>query len=211
MWDEEVALDEMSLDDFTHERSASLSLSPISDRGSPFDEDIADDRGHSAEPIGSTNDRTLFVNNLPYDTTDADLEELFGKYGEVVSHRFVEHPQNFETKRAYVTFDTLDQAVRGLDLHLKRHRQLLLRVAFVNKRQMWRAGFAVNVTVAKDYDELPIYETFKMCGEITCLWTRLFNSKKYCVIDFKHRDAVPIALEVRQLHNGWKCRVTAII
>uniref|UniRef100_A0A8D8IER6 (northern house mosquito) hypothetical protein n=1 Tax=Culex pipiens TaxID=7175 RepID=A0A8D8IER6_CULPI len=210
MWDEEVALDEMSLDDFTHERSASLSLSPISDRGSPFDEDIADDRGHS-EPIGSTNDRTLFVNNLPYDTTDADLEELFGKYGEVVSHRFVEHPQNFETKRAYVTFDTLDQAVRGLDLHLKRHRQLLLRVAFVNKRQMWRAGFAVNVTVAKDYDELPIYETFKMCGEITCLWTRLFNSKKYCVIDFKHRDAVPIALEVRQLHNGWKCRVTAII
>ncbi|KAL9694272.1 hypothetical protein quinque_013557 [Culex quinquefasciatus] len=199
LWDEEVALDEMSLDDFTHERSASLSLSPISDRGSPFDEDIADDRGHSAEPIGSTNDRTLFVNNLPYDTTDADLEELFGKYGEVVSHRFVEHPQNFETKRAYVTFDTLDQAVRGLDLHLKRHRQLLLRVAFVNKRQMWRAGFAVNVT------------TFKMCGEITCLWTRLFNSKKYCVIDFKHRDAVPIALEVRQLHNGWKCRVTAII
>lgn len=91
----------------------------------------------------------MFVNNLPYDTADADLEELFGKYGEVVSHRFVMHPQNFETKRAYVTFDTLDQAVRGLDLHLKRYRNLLLRVAFVNKRQMWRAGFAVNVTVAK--------------------------------------------------------------
>lgn len=211
MWDEEVALDQMSLDDFTHDRSASLSLSPENGRESPSEDDIAVGRAHNVEPIGSTNDRTLFVNNLPYDVTDSDLTNLFGKYGEVVSHRFVMHPQNFETKRAYVTFDTLDQAVRALDLHLKRYRNLLLRVAFVNKRQIWRAGFAVNVTVAKDYDELPIYETFKMCGEITCMWTRLYNMKKYCVIDFKHRDAVPIALEVRQLHNGWKCRVTAII
>lgn len=209
MWDEEVALDEMSLDDFTHGRSASLSMSPDPDRGSPMD--VGADRAHAAEPIGSANDRTLFVNNLPYGTTDTELVELFGKFGEIVSHRFVKHTQNFDTVRAYVTFDTLDQAVRALDMHLKRYRKLLLRVAFVNKRQSWRAGFAVNVTVAKDYDEIPIYETFKMCGEITCLWTRLYNLKKYCVIDFKHRDAVPIALEVRQLHNGWKCKVSAII
>lgn len=55
--------------------------------------------------------RRLFVGNLPYKTTEADLKELFSQVGDVVS---VHHPIDKGTQRprgfAFVEMATDDQA-----------------------------------------------------------------------------------------------------
>lgn len=72
--------------------------------------------------------------------------EIFGKYGQIVSIKFA--PQNIGTKRAYLRFDTYDQALKAFDMHLKQYRGHLVRVAFMNKRQKERPGYSVIIKVA---------------------------------------------------------------
>ncbi|XP_065089543.1 uncharacterized protein LOC135710792 [Ochlerotatus camptorhynchus] len=163
---------------------------------------------------GSTN--SLFVGNLPLDTTEEQMLEIFGKYGQIVSFKFA--TQNIGTKRAYLRFDTYDQALKALDMHLKQYRGHLVRVAFMNKRQKERPGYSIIVQVArKHYDEIVIYNTFKLCGDISYFWTRFSNTtagkiaRVYGVIDFKHRDAVRAARETYKLVNGKRCTVAAIM
>ncbi|XP_058467281.1 uncharacterized protein LOC131440216 [Malaya genurostris] len=151
----------------------------------------------------------IFVGNLPLDTTEDNIAEIFGKFGQIVKLKLPTF--NIGTKRAFITFDTFDQAVRALDMHLRLYRGHLLRVAFNNKKQKERPGFAVNVSVNGQYDEVAIYDTFKMCGEITYIWTRIYHSKSFCVIDFKHRDAVRAAVGTHKLLNGHKCKVCTIV
>lgn len=160
---------------------------------------------------------TVFVGNLPLDTTEEQLLEIFGKYGQIVSLKFA--TQNIGTKRAYLRFDTYDQALKALDMHLKQYRGHLVRVAFTNKRQKERPGYSVVVRVSgKHYDEIDIFNTFKLCGDISYYWTRFSNPPSgsniptvYGVIDFKHRDAVRAALETHKLMNGRRCQVGAIL
>lgn len=87
----------------------------------------------------------VFVGNLPLDTTEEQMLEVFGKYGQIVSLTFA--PMNIGTKRAYLQFDTFDQALKALDMHLKQYRGHLVRVAFKNKRQKERPGYSVIVKV----------------------------------------------------------------
>lgn len=66
----------------------------------------------------------IYVGNLPYDVTDSDLEEIFGKFGAVESARvvmdretgrskgfgFVEMPERADAQKAI-------DALNGSDLH----------------------------------------------------------------------------------------------
>lgn len=143
--------------------------------------------------------------------------ELFGKYGPIVSVKFATH--NIGTKRAYLVFDTYDQAFKALDMHLKQYRGHLMRVAFVNKRTKERPGHSVVVKVSgKHYDEIDIYNTFKMCGDITNFWTRFITphtegaiARPYGVIDFKHPDAVREARDTTKLVSNKRCQVVPIV
>jgi len=42
-----------------------------------------------AEPTTDVNPKKLFVGNLPYSTTEADLEAAFAEYGELVSVKLI--------------------------------------------------------------------------------------------------------------------------
>ena len=61
----------------------------------------------------------MYVGNLPYDTTDQDLQDLFGQHGQVTD---VHVPMDRETGRprgfAFVTMDSKDamvSAIKALD------------------------------------------------------------------------------------------------
>jgi len=70
----------------------------------------------------------IYVGNLPYDVTDSDLEELFGKYGAVESARvvmdresgrskgfgFVEMPDRAEAQKAIETLNGSDLRGRAM-------------------------------------------------------------------------------------------------
>lgn len=141
--------------------------------------------------------------------------EIFGKFGQIVSVKFLTNAVGI--KRAFLTFDTYDQAVRALDMHLRQYRGHLLRVAFANRMLKERPGFSVSIVVKGTlYSEIDVFNTFKLCGDISYMWTRNYKkednvSALYHVIDFKHRDAVRVALETRKLVTGSKCKVGAIV
>lgn len=141
--------------------------------------------------------------------------EIFGKFGQIMSIKFTINSANI--KRAFVSFDTYDQAVKALEMHLRQYRGHLLRVAFANRTQKERPGFSVSIVVkGNQYDEVDVYNTFKLCGDISYVWTRNYKaegnvSALYHVIDFKHRDAVRVALETHKLVTGSRCKVGAIV
>ncbi|XP_055632083.1 uncharacterized protein LOC129771947 [Toxorhynchites rutilus septentrionalis] len=176
---------------------------------SPLWDDEKSTQAKSSEqyPIGASTD--IFVGNLPLDATESEVSCIFSRFGQIVALKIPAH--NVGTKRAYMRFDTFDQAVKAFEMHLRQYRGHLLRVAFTNKRHRERPGYAVNVSVGGYYDEISIYDTFRMCGDITYVWTRVYNGKSYCVLDFKHPDAVRAALETHKLLDGTKCKVTAIL
>ncbi|KXJ74554.1 hypothetical protein RP20_CCG013415 [Aedes albopictus] len=157
----------------------------------------------------------IFVGNLPPGTTEDQMVEIFGKFGQIVSVKFAINSANI--KRAFLTFDTYDQAVKALDMHLRQYRGHLLRVAFANRALRERPGFSVSIVVkGTQYTEIDVFNTFKLCGDISYLWTRSYKTDGnmtalYHVIDFKHRDAVLVALETHKLVTGSKCKVGAIV
>lgn len=207
-----------------NERSYRRSQSPLSLSPPPNTDKLWDDPKAPKEPSryqfhqteeykGASN--CIFVGNLPSDTNEEQIVEIFGKFGQIISIKFTINTANI--KRAFVSFDTYDQAVKALEMHLRQYRGHLLRVAFANKLNKERPGFSVSIVVkGNQYDEVDVYNTFKLCGDISYVWTRNYKaegnvSALYHVIDFKHRDAVRVALETHKLVTGNRCKVGAIV
>ncbi|XP_053684889.1 uncharacterized protein LOC128734626 [Sabethes cyaneus] len=179
-------------------------------RSPTWDDEILREKKQESCASRDENDASsrIYVDNLPLETNEEDVADVFSQFGQIVTINLtLAHGQ----KRAFIKFDTLDQAIRALEMHLKLYRGQLLRVAFQNKKPKERPGFAISVAAKEPYDEIAMYETFKMYGEITNIWTRYHNDKAYCVIDFKHRDAVPAALDAEKLITGNSCKARAIV
>ncbi|EAT37068.1 AAEL010887-PA [Aedes aegypti] len=206
-------------------QSRSKSGSPLSLSPAPLTSSTKmwDDPSQPKEPARYTfqvdghkeTSNCIFVGNLPSETTEEQMVEIFGKFGQILSVKFAINAANI--KRAFLTFDTYDQAVKALDMHLRQYRGHLLRVAFAHKMLKERPGFSVSIVVkGNHYNEIDVFNTFKLCGDISYLWTRSYKKEDnmtalYHVIDFKHRDAVRVALETHKLVNGSKCKVGAIV
>lgn len=94
----------------------------------------------------------VFVGNLPPDTNEEQIVEIFGKFGQIMSIKFTINSANI--KRAFVSFDTYDQAVKALEMHLRQYRGHLLRVAFANRTQKERPGFSVSIVVKGNRKEI---------------------------------------------------------
>ncbi|XP_039432134.1 uncharacterized protein LOC120414878 [Culex pipiens pallens] len=158
-------------------------------------------------------DNTVLVSNLSYFTTDDELTELFGRFGQIVAIKSVNgvNMTRIKRKRAHITFETVEQARRAIGtMHLKRYRNVLLTVQQSNMVVWPRPGYAVKVFVHEGHSELAIYDTFKMCGTITNIWTRFDKKHKdipFYLVDFLHQDALPAALELFKLNIGWPCQV----
>lgn len=170
------------------------------------------------KPETEFDDRTVLINHIPISASNDDLTKVFGRFGQIVGQEFLTSNSlvliRTKHKRANITYDTVDQAQRAIaEMHLRRFRNNLLTVRLANTIYWPRPGYSVKVKVYEGFSELAVYDTFRMCGAITDLWVRCTNSKKkfiYVVLDFKHRDAVPAAMEIRKINIGWPCEVTLI-
>lgn len=62
------------------------------------------------------NPKKLFVGNVPFRMTDAEMSELFGQYGEIVELRLVTDRATGRSKGiAFVEFATEDQAKAAME------------------------------------------------------------------------------------------------
>lgn len=152
-------------------------------------------------------ERTVFVSNIPMSTSNDELAQVFGRFGQIVAQELLS--QDVKYKRAYIRYSTVEQAQRAVaGMHLECFRNGLLTVRLCSLITRPRTGFSVKVFSQSAFSEMAVYDTFKMCGAIVDLWVRSKRRKMYCVVDFKHRDAVRAAMEVRKLNIGWPCDVT---
>ncbi|RWX49523.1 RNA recognition motif (RRM, RBD, or RNP domain) [Candidatus Electrothrix communis] len=86
----------------------------------------------------------LFVGSLPYNTTETELNELFGQYGSVVDTNLVTDHFTGQTKGfAFVEMETRSAGHKAMeDLNGKeyKHRQLVCNEAKPAKKKKFRRG-----------------------------------------------------------------------
>ncbi len=84
----------------------------------------------------------LFIGKLPYDTTESDLKELFGQYGEVVSTHLVTDHFTGRTKGfAFVEMGTRSEGHKAMeDLNGKeyKYQRLVCNEAKPQKKKKFR-------------------------------------------------------------------------
>jgi len=96
-----------------------------------------------------TNGVRKCICNLPYETDESEIYNLFSQYGEVVS---VSMPINRETSKtrgfAFVEFDKKESAERALDdkrnIYLKGRKLYIQRFKRSNLRPYMDSGLAAN-------------------------------------------------------------------
>ncbi|KFB37189.1 AGAP001640-PA-like protein [Anopheles sinensis] len=160
-------------------------------------------------------DNRIYVSNVPQEFNDRSIRELFGKYGNIVlvseQKRQILNPNsNQNTKGFVIQYETNYQAIRALDMHLTILLGQLIRVDQFKKQYKERSDHAVSVTCTDKYSEVAIYETFKSCGDVRFIWTRVINGQETCIIDYKDRAAVQAALKITYLHSGGRCKAVAM-
>jgi RNA recognition motif-containing protein len=65
---------------------------------------------------GANDKRTIFVNNLPYEITKAQINEMFMKYGEILDVRVIYNPKTNKPRGyCYVEFNDEESAVKCLN------------------------------------------------------------------------------------------------
>lgn len=64
----------------------------------------------------TTNNKKLFVGNLPFSTSEEDLRQMFGVYGEIVDLKLILDRMSGRSKGfAFVEFATEDDAQRAIE------------------------------------------------------------------------------------------------
>ena len=72
----------------------------------------------------------IYVSNLPFDITQDEIKEIFGKYGELLDIFYI-NSRNLNFKRVYITYPTIKNAraaVAGMNYHDVRGYQLTVQM-----------------------------------------------------------------------------------
>ncbi|XP_050085364.1 uncharacterized protein LOC126571126 [Anopheles aquasalis] len=148
------------------------------------------------------------VDNIPPNVTNRDLKVLFSTAGKAKIIKLSQPDDPKECKSAIVKFPNINQATRALDVHLSECQGYLLRVQPF--KQPYKPGFPISVTCTdmRLFSEYFIYETFKTCGTVQNVWTTTIDGVKACIVDFRSKVSVPIALKITYLHSGGRCRAS---
>ncbi|XP_035795838.1 uncharacterized protein LOC118468769 [Anopheles albimanus] len=148
------------------------------------------------------------VDNLPPSVTNRDIKDLFSNAGKAKIIQLSQPENPKESKSAIVKFQNINQATRALDVHLREYQGLLLKVQ--RYKQPYQLGFPISVTCSdmRLFSEYFIYETFKTCGPVQNVWTTTVDGVKACIVDFRSKVSVPIALKITYLHSGGRCRAS---
>ncbi|XP_053406198.1 uncharacterized protein LOC128559108 [Mercenaria mercenaria] len=179
----------------------------------------------------ATNDRTIFVGNLPNSTTKKQLERLFKTFGEIESSRFrtvpVKDPKlpkravaitrDFHPQRnnfnAYVCFEEDESAKKALSMNGTEVDGLHIRVDMVGRQTQKDPKKSIFVgNLPLDIEEEALRKHFDDCGEIENV--RVVRDKKISLgkgfgfVTFKESDGVSFALKLTESKlNGRKLRI----
>ncbi|XP_055523399.1 uncharacterized protein LOC129717489 [Wyeomyia smithii] len=159
----------------------------------------------------------VLVSHVDVHVSKEKLTEKLAQFGQVLS--IIPSPSRNgwrrKIKRVYVEFDTYNQALQALALHLTLFRGHLLRVRFANQRRRsaQQMLYAVKVTYLDPRTveptvprhELRVLERFRKHGPIVDLYSR--DILNYMVV-FKHITSVTTALKEDYMRRDVKCVVT---
>ena len=79
---------------------------------------MSDPPAGAAAPGDQSLSKRIYVGNIPFSTTEADLEEAFGRYGAVASAKVITDRETGRSRGfAFVEMDdaAAEEAIRGLD------------------------------------------------------------------------------------------------
>ncbi|XP_058812145.1 uncharacterized protein LOC131676821 isoform X2 [Topomyia yanbarensis] len=165
------------------------------------------------DEIASIEQAAVLVSNLPLNVEEEKLSEMFGTFGEIVTIRMesVTHGKFDKRMQAFIEFDTYNQAVGALDLHLTRYRRQIIRVCFANKRPKPQLELAISVSVrGVELEETSVLDTFKTCGDISNMWSKRARSITYYLVIFRQWKSIAPALRINSLINGKACEAVKL-
>ncbi len=94
----------------------------------------------------TVNPKKLFVGNLPFSTTDAELTEAFAQFGEIVEVRVISDRFTGRSKGIafveYTTVEAANAAIEALNNSTLGDRQIFVSVARPPKPREDRGGFS---------------------------------------------------------------------
>ena len=157
----------------------------------------------------------IFINGIPYETTEEELKNLFSKYGEIEQ---IKLPKYQDSGRnigyCHIYFTTAESANKSLELDNYTLGKRYLRVSLakkssneLNKSEKINpndvpvdclTAFIRNLPY--DVSEKEVGDKFRSCGKIKSI-RMVYNSKNkkfkgFCYIDFKEHNALLKALEL---------------
>ena len=157
----------------------------------------------------------IFINGIPYETTEEELKELFSPFGEIEQ---IKLPKYQDSGRnigyCHIYYTSVDSANKALDLDNYTLGKRYLKVSLANK-----SSNELNKTQKINPNDVPVncltafirnlpYEStekeigdkFRSCGKIKGI-RMVYNSKNkkfkgFCYIDFKEHNGLLKALEL---------------
>lgn len=165
------------------------------------------DNGHdsaSQDPMGKDEDRKLFVGGLSWATTDKELREHFGKYGEIESITVKMDPQTGRSRGfAFLVFKTAE----NLDKVMNAGEHVINGKRVDPKKAKARSGKIFVGGLPQDTTEETIrsfFGTFGNIVEIEMPFDRVKNQRKnFCFITYDNENVVFDLLKTpKQVING---------
>ena len=157
----------------------------------------------------------IFINGIPYETTEEELKNLFSPYGEI---KLIKLPKYQDSGRnigyGHIYFTTAESASKSLELdnHTIGKRYLKISLAKKSSDELNKSekinpnnvpvdcltAFIRNLPY--EISEKEVGDKFRSCGKIKSI-RMVYNSKNkkfkgFCYIDFKEHNALLKALEL---------------
>lgn len=85
-----------------------------------------------SEADGPESNKQVYIGNLPYQVTEQNLRDLFGKYGQITQVRIVRNYRSGRSKGfGFVTYAKVDEAQKSLVSHGQKYegRNIVVRIA----------------------------------------------------------------------------------
>ena len=159
------------------------------------------------------NDRTIYIEGLPFTATEKDITEFFKSVGKVLSIRLPKwHDSGKLRGYGHVEFPTSELATKALELdgtdmknrYIKVQRPKTPRIfqSIKDKEKVQRPVGCQSVFVKNlpyDTNEDEVKEAFMVCGPVNsvrlAVWGHTQQLKGFGYIDFKREDSAEIAVK----------------
>jgi squid-like protein len=181
---------EMNGEDFSQDVKPNEDDQMNGDQGGAGDASNGDHNG-SAEAPGRDDDRKLFVGGLSWETTEKELREHFGLYGEIESINVKTDPQTGRSRGfafiVYASADSIDK-VAGAGDHIINNKKVDPKKAKARYGKVFVGGLAPEVS---DDEIKTFFGQFGNIVEVEMPFDKQKNQRKnFCFITFDSEQVV---------------------